>query len=105
MSNEDNRALSIAKESWVVVDGHYQIRMPWKNSVVKLCNNYLLAEQRVRRLGNCLKRDSETYETYKEKIAQTIAGSHAVENDNVSDCASNSDYLISHHCNRPPAKF
>ena len=61
MSKKDKRALSIAKESCVVVDGHYEIRLPWKEDVVKLSNNYSLAEQRLRKLGNRLIRDPETH--------------------------------------------
>ena len=105
MSKKDDRALSIAKESCVVVDGHYQIRLPWKDDVVKLSDNYSLAEQRLRRLGNRLIGDPETHKKYKEKIAQLIADGHAVENNDDSDCASKPDYFVPNHCTRPPAKF
>ena len=46
MSKEDDRAISIAKESCVVVEWHYQVWLPWKDDVVKLSNNYSLAEER-----------------------------------------------------------
>ena len=73
---------------------------------MKLSNNYSLAEQRLRRLGNRLIRDPETHKkSYKEKIAQLIADGHAVKNNDDSDCASKPVYFVPHHCNRPPAKF
>ena len=105
MSKKDDRAISIAKESCVVVDGHYQVWLPWKDDVVKLSNNYSLAEQRLRKQGNRLIRDPETHKKYKEKIAQMIDDGHAVENNDDSDCASKPDYFALHHCTRPPAKF
>ena len=61
MSKEDDRALSKAKECCVVVDGNNEIWLPCKDNVVKLSNNYSLAEQPLRRLGNCLIRDPETH--------------------------------------------
>ena len=104
MSKEDSRALEIAKESCTVVHEHYEIRLSWKDNV-KLSCNYSLAEQRLRKLGNRLKRDPETHEKYRAKICKLTADGHAVENK--SECCHDSSvkYFVPHHCTRPPAKI
>ena len=72
---------------------------------MKLSNNYSLAEQRVRILGNRVIRDPETHKKHKEKTAPVIADGHAVENNEDSECASKPDYFVPHHFTRPSAKF
>ena len=46
MSQNDKRALEIMEQSAKLIDGHYEIRLPWKN-YPHLSNNRLQAEQRL----------------------------------------------------------
>ena len=50
MSVEDKRALAVMESSAKLVDGHYQVALPWRESVPKLPNNRVLAERRLQLL-------------------------------------------------------
>jgi len=54
MSRQDKQALNTYEESARLVDGHYQIAIPWKCHSLDLPNNKLLAEHRL----NLLQRNS-----------------------------------------------
>ena len=103
-SKEDKRAFEIAKKSCVAIDEHYEISLPRRGNV-KLPSNYPFAEQRLRKLGNSLRKDPEAHEKYREKICKFIADSHAVENKSEHRDDSSVEYFVPYHCTRPPAKF
>ena len=84
-SVEDRRALKIMKESTSIVEGHYEVGLPWRHWPPDLPNSRHLAEARLRYLKKKLEKDAalhakytttvEDYVTkgYAEKVLQTQA--------------------------------
>ena len=68
MSLEDRKALSIMESSAELVDGHYQIALPWRYGVPNLPNNRRMAEQRLKSLQWHLNRDPMLPDKYWEVI-------------------------------------
>eukprot|EP00794_Sanderia_malayensis_P000803 gene803-99_t len=58
MSIEDKRALAVLNEMAKLVDGHYQLAIPWRNVQPCLPNNRLVAEHRLKYLKRKLSRDA-----------------------------------------------
>ena len=68
MSLEDRRALSVFQGSAQIVDGHYQIAIPWRNPEVCLPNNRPMAEHRLRQLRKRLIKDPDMLKKYSNFI-------------------------------------
>ena len=64
MSRQDKQALNIYEDSDRLVDGHYQIAIPWKCHPPDLPNNKPLAELRLNLLRKKLLKDPELYSRY-----------------------------------------
>ena len=57
MSQNDKRALNVMENSARIVDGHYEIGLPWRNYPPRLSNNRVQAEQRLRPLKRRLEQN------------------------------------------------
>lgn len=79
MSLEDKSALKTMSSSAQLVDGHYQIGLPWKQEIPYLPNNRSLAEQRLKLLRRRLLSDEELYLKYKTTIDDYVSKGHAVQ--------------------------
>ena len=77
-SLDDRRAEKIMKKSCILVDGHYQIGIPWKKNCPHLLNNYNMALSRLRSLGKRLVADPELFDRYKGKIWEMISQGNAI---------------------------
>jgi len=77
MSLEDRRALHQMEESIKLVDGHYQLALPWKRPNTALPNNRVCAEGRLRLLKKRLQRDPKLLEKYRETMNGYINDDHA----------------------------
>ena len=77
MSVEDKRALAVMESSAKLVDGHYQVALPWREPVPKLPSNCVLAERRLQLLKKRFLRDSELFEKYKATIQDYMIKGHA----------------------------
>ena len=78
-SVEDLRALKVMNESAVMVDGHYQVALPWRSSPPVLPNNRRLAEARLGYLKKRLEKDEALRERYVETVSDYIAKGYAKE--------------------------
>ena len=58
-SQEDKRFLQILEEGAKLVDGHYEISLPFRRVDVQLPNNKLQAEKRLASLKNKMTRNSK----------------------------------------------
>ena len=72
MSVEDKYALKTMEESCKLVDGHYEIAMPWRKGMPCLPNNVALAEARLRHLKRRLDRDVQLLNKYKTTMKDYI---------------------------------
>ncbi|XP_077965512.1 uncharacterized protein LOC144411797 [Styela clava] len=76
-SIEDTRALSIMKDSICKVDGHYQMRLPWKCEEPQFPQSYKFAKKRLDYLKRKFQRDPGYFDKYKEKIHEYIDNDYA----------------------------
>jgi len=71
-SNEDKRVLEMMEQSLKVVDGHYQVALPWCTASHYLPNNLSLTERRGALLNKHLLRDKDLFSKYKATVEEYI---------------------------------
>lgn len=67
-SKEDKRAIKILEETVKNVGNRYEVDLLWKDPVVQLPDNRVMAEKRLESAERRLKRDPSIAEKYKETI-------------------------------------
>ena len=77
MSVEDKRALAVMESSAKLVDGDYQLALPWREPAPKLPNNRIMADRRLQLLKKRFLRDSELFEKYKVTIGDYLIKGYA----------------------------
>lgn len=86
MSLEDRKALSIMENSETMVEGHYQIALPWRHSAPMLPNNTQMAEKRLISLQWRLKRNPSLRDKYRRVIEDYVEKGYATKaNDDAMD--------------------
>jgi len=76
-SLEDKRALEIMEGTLKMVDGHFQVALPWRHDPPFLPNNRIVAERRGLLLKKRLLKDEALFEKYKTTITDYIEKGHA----------------------------
>ena len=76
-SVNDDRATAIMDSSCNIIDGHYQIALPWVSNNPGLPNNRPIALSRLSSLGRRLKSNPNTLAKYTQKINEMIEHGHA----------------------------
>jgi len=79
LSVDDTKALNIMEQSAELVDGHYQLALPWKYQPPYLPNNRILAEQRLMYLRKKLLADDEVFKKYSTTINSYLDNGYAVK--------------------------
>ena len=77
MSVEDRRALAQMEGSVKIVNGHYQMGLPWRQKSVRLPNNREFAMTRLNHLKKRFQRDHHLFEKYKETIDGYVSSGYA----------------------------
>ena len=77
MSKEDERALNIMQSTVRLIDGHYQLGLPWKHKTPCLPNNRSVAERRLHFLKRRLQGNEELLKNYKNTVEEYIELGHA----------------------------
>ncbi|XP_028394892.1 uncharacterized protein LOC114519037 [Dendronephthya gigantea] len=77
MSQNDKRALNIMEGSVKLVNGHYEIGMPWKNFPPYLPNNMPQAQRRLGSLKRRLQQDPSLLEKYKKFMDNLFLNDYA----------------------------
>ena len=77
MSIEDKRALAVMMRSSSIVDGHYQIALPWKEPNTHLPNDLCLVGRKLSLLKKRFLRDSNLFEGYKATMESYLNKGHA----------------------------
>ena len=70
-SEEDKEAERIMERSCKLIDGHYQLDLPWRRNA-KLPNNLFLAHSRLNQLSRKLERDSELKSMYDKQMSDNL---------------------------------
>ena len=77
MSGEDRRALAILENSARLVDGHYQLALPWRYRPPSLKDNRCVALRRLHFLKKRFQKDPSLMEKYCKTLNDYIAKGHA----------------------------
>ncbi len=105
MSVEDKKAEKVMERSAVIVDGHYEIGMLWKDETPQLPNNRDVAFKRFKYLKNRLKRDNELHRKYQTKIEEYVQKGYASKlQPEETNIASERIWYLPHHPVFHPAK-
>ena len=105
MSQEDVKALNVMEDSAKIVDGHYQIALPWRNYPPDLPNNKVDAEHRLKSLKNRLIKDERLHKNYTSFMEDLVKKGHAqkVPEEKV-DCKAAPGWYLPHHPVTHPRK-
>ena len=97
-SVDDVRALSKMKSSTKMIDGHYEVALPWRNDRPLLPNNRKLASKRLECLKRKLEKDSKLFEKYKDKIDEYLNLGYAKQvPENLQNLQVGEAWYIPHH--------
>lgn len=77
MSVEDQQFMDIASRSAVLKNGHYSLKLPFRNSNVCLPNNKAIALQRAHHLIKRFKKDLKFFYEYKDFMSDVISKGYA----------------------------
>ena len=98
MSGEDRQALAILENSACLVDGHYQLALPWRYKPPSLKNNRCVALRRLQFLEKRFHRDSSLKEKYCKTMNEYITKGHARKvPDNQFDPGAKPLWYLPHH--------
>ena len=78
-SLDDEKASKIMESSCELREGHYCMRLLWKDGCPKLPNNYNMAFSRLKVLGHRLSQEPDTLSLYQDKINEMLRLGHARE--------------------------
>ena len=71
-SVEDERALHVMEKSVKLVNGHFQVALPWRKDPLHIPNDKIMAERRLRSLKNRLAKDTELFIKYTKAMQDYI---------------------------------
>ena len=73
MSVEDQKFIDKVSSSAVLENGHYSLKLPFRNDKVNLPNNKVVAQQRAQHLLKKFKRDPKFFNEYNEFMKDVVA--------------------------------
>ena len=76
-SIEDKRALEMMEQSLKVVNGQFQVGLPWRTNSPYLPNNRLMVERRAALLKKRLLREEDLFSKYNATMNEYIEEGHA----------------------------
>lgn len=77
LSIEDKKALEKMEQSLKMVDGHYQVALPWRNDPPYLPNNRSMVERRAELLKKRLLKDQDLFSKYNATMNKYVEEGHA----------------------------
>ena len=102
MSKEGRYALQMVEKSEIIVNGHYQVALPWRPGAPHLEDNYEQAKVRLSHLKGRLLKNPMLKEGYVDIVSSYISQGHAEQ---VSEKqASTSGWYLPHHPVQHPNK-
>ena len=105
MSIEDQLIIKESEESTHLAEnGHYKVKMPFKEDSVPEFDNYPVAERRFSQLSNKFKRQPDLYKSYKEVIDGYIHKGYARKLTSEELDAGKAAWILPHHAVLNPNK-
>jgi len=103
MSQEDIKALNSMKDSAKIVEGHYEIALPWRSFPPDLPNNKIAAERRLELLKKRLTKDEVLHANYTKFMEDLVNKGYAqkLPNENVYGDVTSGWYLPHHPVTNP----
>ena len=95
LSPEDTRVIELWDRCCTVVDGHFELPVPWRNADEILPDNYYLAESRLNSLMKSLEK-KEMMPAYDEEIQKMLLNGYA-ERVNTNSLPSKRCFYLPHH--------
>ena len=92
LSQEDKRTIEMMK----LVNGHYEISLPWKDARSNLSNNGSMAEQRLLKLKRRLFKDPNLLQKYTDFMDDLLALGYARRTPQ-QDIEGQITWLLPHH--------
>ena len=102
-SKEDRLALISMNQSKRLVDGHYQLALPWKPGAPSLDNNRTIAESRLNNLKKRFDKNPDLHENYAAVIHDYLEKGYAGKVD-VREMESEASWYLPHHAVVHPRK-
>ncbi|XP_053406602.1 uncharacterized protein LOC128559321 [Mercenaria mercenaria] len=96
MSLEDKKALNTMNSSLRYENGHYKLKLPWRDEKAVMPNNLTLAHARLEHLKRKLARDQELHKMYTASVTDYIQKGHAQEVTHI-ESDSNRVWYLPHH--------
>ena len=103
MSREDKTVERLFDTECELVDGHFQIPLPWKDGIEDLPNNREMAAHRLSSLKKRLQRDPTLFGKYNQFMSGLISKGHAERVPNDS-CGGQRTWYLPHHAVIHPKK-
>lgn len=105
MSREDLRFLKIMDDSAQLVNGHYSVKMPFRNDQFALPNNLCVVKQRLLGLQRRFQRDATFHKEYTSFFTEVISNGYAEEvPQHQLDCEEGQVWYVPHHGVHHPRK-
>ncbi|KAK3752073.1 hypothetical protein QZH41_005572 [Actinostola sp. cb2023] len=103
MSQEDIKALNSMKDSAKIVEGHYEIALPWRSFPPDLPNNKIAAERRLELLKKRFTKDEVLHANYTKFMEDLVNKGYAqkLPNENVYGDVTSGWYLPHHPVTNP----
>ena len=95
-SSEDKRVIDLRDKECKIVDGHYEIPIPWRDETVEIPNNITVANSRLQSLKKSLSRKGLN-ERYKQEIMKLLVNGYAEEVPIQEIHAKRRTWYLSHH--------
>ena len=102
MSKEDRYALQMMEKSKTIVDGHYQVALPWRPRASHLEDNYERAKVQLSHLKGRLLKNSMLKKRYVDVAFSYISQGHAEQV--FEEQAATSGWYLPHHPVQHPHK-
>ena len=104
-SPEDESVLKNMDATTIIVNGHYEVGMLWKQRTVQLPNNYVMAERRNKSLMKRFKADQSLHKQYSETVESYVSRGYARRlTKEEKFVSSNKTWYLPHHAVINPNK-
>ena len=98
-SKEDKRALELLEKSTKLVDGHYEVGLPWAEDNATIENNYFSAHSQFCSLERRLQKDESLKQRYKETINVDLQNGYVrkLDANELEETKDERQWYVPHH--------
>ena len=97
MSKNDRYALKLMQDSKRLIDGHYQLSLPWRPGAPSLKSNYPQALQRLKHLQNRFEKNANLKQLYVQEVEEYVSKGYARKLEERELADSTDCWYLPHH--------